>query len=330
MAGVGYSQTGGMVLNFGLSQDNFAGSGKAVDVEFNNSDMETAYGLGFRDPYFTQDGISLGTGVHFQKRNSSSAMSNFSYDLLSANLDLGLPTNEYESLFIGFEPQHMTGTTCGNSSGDCADFLTIEGSTYDVLELSTHWSRDSRNSAIFPTEGGYQRFRAEIGVPGGVEYYKVDYRHDYFYSVTEDFTVLLKGDVGIGDGYGNHSALPFFSRYYTGGETSVRGFLGNSIGPTDSSGNAVGGNIKGVFNAEVILPIPLLEGIKSTRVSGFVDIGAVSKAAGDLSSDLRASAGISAKWFSPVGPMSFSWAKPVKTSAGDDIKSFQFTLGNMF
>ena len=88
--------------------------------------------------------------------------------------------------------------------------------------------------------------------------------------------------------------------------------------------------MKGVFNAEVILPVPLFEEIKSTRVSGFFDMGAVSKTVSDLSSELRASVGISAKWRSPVGPMSFSWAKPVKTSSGDDIKNFQFTLGKIF
>ncbi len=199
-----------------------------------------------------------------------------------------------------------------------------------MLELTASWSKDSRNRAIFPDQGSYQRFQAEMGIPGGIEYYKVGYRHDFFYPIAEEYTMLLKGDIGVGDGYGDQNSLPFFNRYYTGGEGSVRGFKGNSIGPVDSSGDAVGGDLKGVFNAELILPVPYLEELKSTRVSGFVDVGTVAKKASDLGSELRASVGVTAKWLSPVGPLSFSWATPLKEESGDDLESFQFMMGKMF
>jgi outer membrane protein insertion porin family len=332
MLGMGYSQTGGMVFNTSLTQDNFMGSGKSVSGEFNNSKTETAYGLGYVDPYFTEDGVSLGVGGHYKKLDSSSAQSGYSYDLLSGNFDLGLPTSEYERLYVGFEPQHMTNATCGNSStnSECDTFLTAEGASFSVFEFSSSWNRDSRNSAVFPDEGSYQRFRAELGAPGGVEYFKINYRHDLFYPITEDYTLLLKADMGVGDGYGDHSTLPFFNRYYAGGEGSIRGFEGNSIGPVDNAGGAVGGNIKGVFNAEVILPIPLLESVKSTRISGFVDMGTVANNTSGLSDQLRASAGVTAKWLSPVGPLTFSWAKPLKKKSADKLEAFQFRMGQMF
>lgn len=332
MLGMGYSQTQGMVLSTNLKQDNFMGSGKQVDFELNTSDTSTAYGVGYRDPYFTQDGVSLGVGGHYRKQSSSSAVSSYSYDSLSANFDVGLPTSEYERLFVGFEPQKMDNAVCGTATtgNECATFLAAEGTSFSVLEFNSSWSRDSRNRALFPDEGGYQRFYAELGAPGGIEYYKTGYRHDQFFALTEDYTLLLKGEVGVGDGYGDQSALPFFNRYYAGGESSVRGFEGNSIGPVDSSGNAVGGNLKGVANAEVILPIPFLEDVKSTRISGFFDMGTVANTASGLGDELRASTGVTAKWISPVGPLTFSWAKPLKKKTGDDLESFQFRLGQMF
>jgi len=332
MLGMGYSQTQGMVLSTNLKQDNFMGSGKQVDFELNTSDTSTAYGVGYRDPYLTQDGVSLGVGAHYRKQSSSSAVSSYSYDSLSANFDVGLPTSEYERLFIGFEPQKMDNAICGTATTDneCATFLAAEGTSFNVLEFNSSWSRDSRNRALFPDEGGYQRFYAELGAPGGIEYYKAGYRHDQFFALTEDYTLLLKGEVGVGDGYGDQGTLPFFNRYYAGGESSVRGFQGNSIGPSDSSGNAVGGNLKGVANAEVILPIPFLEDVKSTRISGFMDLGTVANSTSGLSDELRASTGVTAKWISPVGPLTFSWAKPLKKKTGDDLESFQFRLGQMF
>ncbi len=332
MFGVGYSQTQGVVMSTNLKQDNFMGTGKRVDFEFNNSNTETAYGVGYMDPYFTQDGVSLGAGIHYRKRDSSDEVSTYSYDQTSANFDMGLPTSEYERLFVGFEPQHMTNATCGTaaSGNECATFLAAEGTSFSVFEFNASWSRDSRNRATFPDQGAYQRFHAEMGTPGGVEYYKLGYRHDVFMPLMEKYTMLLKGEVGVGDGYGDQSNLPFFSRYYAGGESSIRGFAGNSIGPLDSAGNAVGGDLKGVVNAEVILPVPFLEEVKSTRVSGFVDAGTVANTTGDLSEQLRASAGVSAKWISPVGPLSFSWAVPLKDKSGDNLETFQFRLGQMF
>ena len=330
MLGMGYSQTQGMVLSTSLKQDNFMGSGKRVDFEFNNSDTESAYGFGYMDPYFTEDGVSLGAGIHYRERDSSDAVSTYGYTEASANVDLGLPTSEYERLFVGFEPQHMTDTTCGSTATDCASFIAAEGTSFSVLEFNSSWSRDSRNRATFPDQGGYQRFNAEMGAPGGIEYFKVGYRHDHFFALTEDYTMLLKGEVGVGDGYGDQSSLPFFSRYYAGGESSVRGFAGNSLGPKDSSNNAVGGNLKAVANAEVILPVPFLEDVKSTRVSGFFDMGTVANDASGLGDELRASMGLSAKWISPVGPLSFSWAQPLNDESTDDLESFQFRLGQMF
>ncbi len=330
MLGMGYSGTQGMVLSTSLKQDNFMGSGKRVDFEFNNSDSETAYGFGYMDPYYTEDGVSLGAGLHYRERDNTDEVSTYSYTQTSANIDLGLPTSEYERLYVGFEPQHMTDATCGTvASAGCTTLLNAEGNSFSVLELNSSWSRDSRNRATFPDEGGYQRFYAEAGTPGGIEYYKIGYRHDQFFALTEDYTLLLKGELGVGDGYGAQNELPFFTRFYAGGESSVRGFAGNSIGPQENS-LATGGDLKGVANAEIILPIPFLEDVKSTRVSGFVDMGTVANDTSGLSDYLNASVGLSAKWISPVGPLSFSWAKPLKKQDDAELEAFQFRLGQMF
>ncbi len=331
MLGLGYSQTQGMVLSTNIKQDNFMGSGKRIDFDFNNSETETAYGFGYMDPYFTEDGVSLGAGVHYRKRDSSAAVSTYSYDQMAANFDIGLPTSEYDRLFLSFEPQRLSNTVCGAIQGSaCNDFLAREGNAFNVLELRASWSHDSRNRAIFPDQGGYQRFHAEMGAPGGIEYYKLGYRQDHFFHLTDRYTLLLKGEIGVGDGYGGQETIPFFSRYFAGGESSVRGFAGNSLGPKDSINNAVGGNMKAVLNAEMILPIPFMEDFKSTRISGFIDVGTVANSVGEFGEEARSSVGLSAKWVSPVGPMSFSYGIPLNDKSGDDLEAFQFRLGQMF
>ncbi|MEL0631115.1 BamA/TamA family outer membrane protein, partial [Psychromonas aquatilis] len=51
-----------------------------------------------------------------------------------------------------------------------------------------------------------------------------------------DFTTLLLGSLGYGNGYGqfegNDSILPFFEKYYVGGYRTLTGFSNNTVGPT--------------------------------------------------------------------------------------------------
>jgi outer membrane protein insertion porin family len=46
--------------------------------------------------------------------------------------------------------------------------------------------------------------------------------------------------------------------------------------------------------------------------------------------DLRASVGVAISWDSPVGPLRFSFAQPIKKRAVDHIERFQFQLGKIF
>ena len=46
--------------------------------------------------------------------------------------------------------------------------------------------------------------------------------------------------------------------------------------------------------------------------------------------DLRASVGIAISWDSPVGPLRFSFAFPLKKRPEDKLEKFQFQLGRIF
>jgi len=117
------------------------------------------------------------------------------------------------------------------------------------------------------------------------------------------------------------------------------------------SPNSVGGNAKVLAGIELIVPTPFLdEGMaNSVRSSIFVDAGNVWDTEfnlddyKDLAEDeylkiddysdigrFRASAGISIQWISPMGPMLFSFAKPIKEEPGDDTEFFSFNIGQTF
>ena len=86
-----------------------------------------------------------------------------------------------------------------------------------------------------------------------------------------------------------------------------------------------------VGNAEIILPIPFMDEVKSVRLTGFVDAGNVYASDDDISlSELRMSTGISGVWMSPFGMISVSYAQPFKDQRGDEIQKFQFNFGTQF
>ncbi|MGH8120654.1 MAG: BamA/TamA family outer membrane protein, partial [Gammaproteobacteria bacterium] len=102
------------------------------------------------------------------------------------------------------------------------------------------------------------------------------------------------------------------------------------IGPRDPDTNLpIGGNVKLTGGAEVILPVPFFRDIKSVRISGFFDAGAVYDDTINMD-ELRYSVGLSGIWVSPFGIISMSVAQPFGDEPTDDIQEFQFTFGSSF
>ena len=151
-----------------------------------------------------------------------------------------------------------------------------------------------------------------------------------FRPLSRDFTLVLNGNLGVGNGYGGQP-LPFFKNFFAGGPGSVRGYAPSSLGPRDTLNNALGGTRSVTGSAELLFPAPGLSKDKSVRMSVFTDTGAI-YGDGDLTATpgLRYSAGVALAWVSPVGPLKISLAKALNAKAGDKLQRFQFTLGNIF
>jgi len=171
-----------------------------------------------------------------------------------------------------------------------------------------------------------------VAVPGGdLQYYKLSYDARLYTPLINDYTLVLKTQLGYGEAYGSTHELPFFENFYAGGPRTVRGYDEYSLGPQDIYGRALGGNINIIGNAEVIIPVPFLEDFKSVRFSGFYDIGNVWADYQDFDlGDLRMSTGMSATWMSPFGLLSISYALPIRDQKYDEVQKFQFNFGAQF
>ncbi|MCC7413041.1 MAG: outer membrane protein assembly factor BamA [Gammaproteobacteria bacterium] len=334
LLGLGFSQSQGIIFNTSVAQDNFLGSGKRIEFAFNNSDINRQFVFGYTNPYYTLDGISRGFRVAYQETNASDAnITRFDSKIISVGVNYGIPVTEYNFVNVAFDYER---TELNADQFFVAtivrDFLNREGNEFDVLRLTAGFAYDTRNDAIFPTEGVLHRVRSEMAVPpGDLNYYKVDYDARWFVPLTRKWTFLLKGRVGWGDSYGKTDELPFFENLFAGGPRTVRGYKENTLGPEDEFGRAIGGNLLVVGNAEIILPLPFLAELKSVRVTGFIDAGNVYGTHEDFEADkIRMSTGISGVWMSPFGVLTASIAKPFRDQNGDETQPFQFTFGTSF
>ncbi|MCL1088508.1 outer membrane protein assembly factor BamA [Shewanella profunda] len=123
----------------------------------------------------------------------------------------------------------------------------------------------------------------------------------------------------------------------------------NSIQVT--SGRSIGGNAIATASMEFIVPTPFLDEAysNSVRTSFFLDAGNVWDTEFDFDyyqtlpaeefaklqdysdpSRIRASWGLSLQWLSPMGPMVFSLAWPLKEYEGDQTEIFSFNIGKTF
>ncbi len=333
LAGLGFSQSDGVVFNASVSQENFLGTGKKVSFALKTSSANKDYSLSYTNPYYTVDGISRGFTLSYRSTDFSElSASNYSTDDGIIGMNFGIPLSEFNRFSFGGRLHSIDFKAGSTATTEINNWINTEGTKYLDVELSVGWSHDSRDSALFPTTGSLQRLSGELAVPGSdLEYYKFSYKHRRFWPLFKGLVFSLNGEIGYGAAYGGTSRLPLFENYFAGGPTSVRGYQALSLGPRDSSGDPLGANLKMVGNAELYFPSPFYT--DTMRFLTFVDAGSVfDTEAGSTfdSKEVRYSAGVGVAWLSPVGALTMSFAQPFRKDSQDDPEEFQFNFGTTF
>lgn len=332
-AGFGYG-TEGATINLAFSQENLFGTGQSMQFAFDNSDTTRQLSLSIRDPYFTDDGISRTVRAFISETDTSNSSARTTYLSSSrgASVNFGVPLSEFSTFRVGAGYERTEIGRTETTPDDINAFLDEHGDTFDLWNFDLGFSFDTRNRTVFATSGFINRFSASFSIPGSdITYAKAGYSFEFFYPLTERYTFSSTVRVNGGVGYGDFKDIPFFKRYFAGGVSTLRGYATSSLGPKDSVGNASGGDFRTLGTIELIFPPPFVEKPGATRFSLFTDFGNVYRKYEDFESDeFRASYGVAFVWLSPVGPLTFSFAKPYNDKLGDRLDDFQFTIGSIF
>ncbi|MEJ6121250.1 outer membrane protein assembly factor BamA [Vibrio sp. 2-Bac 85] len=376
-AGIGFGTESGISLSGGIQQNNFLGSGDKIGFQTKFNDYSVSADISYDTPYLTKDGVSGGARIYYDKFEAGDAnivdYTNTTYGL---RFSTGFPVNEINRLgfSVGWENNgisQLKGYEQLNTFWDIYGSLQDDdgGADFRNFDLTTTWSRNNLDRGQLATQGMSHTLRGKITIPGSdLQYFKLNFDIRNYQRITDDgdWTTLLRGSLGYGNGYGKFEGsdqiLPFFENYYVGGYRTIRGFSSNTVGPralyTEGIGDsaiytdsAVGGNAKYTLSAELIFPVPFLDEAyaRQVRSSLFVDAGEAWDTefdydtykdncasncdyGGDYSKPgrIRASIGTQLTWVSPMGPLIFTLAVPLKDYAGDKTEVFSFNIGDVF
>ncbi|HZW14336.1 MAG TPA: outer membrane protein assembly factor BamA [Noviherbaspirillum sp.] len=349
MLGAGFSSSEKLMLTGSIQQANAFGSGNTLGLDVNTSKRNKTIALSQTTPYFTDDGVSRSYELFLRTtRPPEVNTGDYVIETRGGNIRFGVPFSEHDTVFFGAGIERTSVETYFNVTGKnnspqiYREYVTAFGDAADPDDEGTHqanttsfpltaaWQRDSRDSALVPTVGRYQRAHLEFAPAGDVKYYRAIYQHQYFRPLFRVVTLALNGEVDYGRGIGG-KPYPIFKRFYAGGIGSVRGYEGSSIGPKSEIGDPVGGASRIIANAELQFPFPGSGNDRTLRWFTFFDAGSVYEEGAKMKlSDMRYSAGIGISWVSPIGPLKLSYGKALNAEPDDRKQNFQFQLGTGF
>lgn len=375
--GIGYGTESGISYQAGIKQDNFLGMGSTISLSGQRNDYGTSINLGYTEPYFTKDGVSLGGNVFYEDFDNSknSNVASYKRRTYGINGTLGFPVNEENSFYLGLGYTH---DTIKNSQREFNREIYVNSMKFkydqasniyprikaDDFDFSFGWNYNSLNRGFMPTKGTTASVGGRVTIPGSDnKYYKLSADFQNYYPLNRDhkWIISTKAGVAYANGFGG-KALPFYQTYSAGGIGSLRGFAYGAVGPqaiyldnkgqfTSVNGDIVGGNAMANASLELITPTPFVSDKyqHNVRTALFVDAATVWNTKWKTNPTLnnvrydysklanfkdykrvRASAGVAFQWNSPIGPLVFSYAKPLKKYKYDEIEQFQFSIGGSF
>lgn len=195
-----------------------------------------------------------------------------------------------ESIYLNFQHEQYR---VGDQSGD--SFLLMPGIA---------WQYGKQRGAYYSLRG----YRLNLDVHGSARNVGSDttfiqslLRARVVYPLLRGGRVLLRGDLGL-SWVPQFSTLPASQRFFAGGAQSVRGYGYQTLGPTDASGQVIGGRYLIVGSVEYEHRV-----WRRWGVAAFYDVG---NALNRLNGGLDHGAGVGLRWHSPVGPIriDFAWA----------------------
>ena len=323
-AGAG-TGTSGSSLSFGISENNYLGEGIRLGTDLTISDKSITGTFFMNQPNYKNSNRSFNRGF---ERKEEDNLSTFGYELKKTGFSFGTSYEQYKNVLFSptFEANYEQLTTTSKAT---AAKKKQEGNYLDTI-LDYSISLNKLNQNFNPTDGFLFTFSQELPIYSEdytlinrvnySKYFETDNNNVYSFSIfTATANSLSNDDARIT----KRIFIP---------QRKLRGFEPGKIGPKDQ-GEYVGGNYGAALNFASTLP-GLFANLQDLDFSLFLDaanVWAVDYSSSvDDNSKIRSSTGIALDWFTPIGPLSLSYALPLTKASTDTIEKLRFNIGTTF
>jgi translocation and assembly module TamA len=174
-----------------------------------------------------------------------------------------------------------------------------------LLMPGVEWIRLRADDAIRPNRGSRLQFElrgASDSLGSDTSFVQLTLGGKWIWPMLHSSRLLVRAEAGR-VWFDTFTDLPPSVRYFAGGDYSVRGYDFETLGPVNELGEVIGGSR--IFTASIEFEKQIRP---AWSVAIFSDGG---NAFSDSRADLRSSAGVGARWRSPLGPVRIDIAKPL-------------------
>ena len=323
-AGAGYG-TDGSTIFFTISENNYLGKGIDLDTSLELSPQRIKGSFRTTNPNYKNTDNSLSFSVEADEIDQ---LSNFGYKSNKTGFSLGTKFEYFNDLFLTLSSSSYYETIETDSTASTRQ-KKQEGDYFDSF-LNVDFFHDKRNQKFKTSEGYYNNYFVNLPVLSTNYSLTSGYNYKYYSELYENnvssIGFSVKGTSSLTD-----KDVKLSERLYIP-SNKLRGFVRGKVGPKDGD-DYIGGNFITSLNVSSTLP-QILSNLQTVDFLVFFDAanvwGVDYDSTIDDSNQIRSSFGLGVDWFTPIGPLNFSFAQDLSKHKNDKTESFRFNLGTTF
>ncbi len=322
--GAGYGSEGG-TFGFSVSENNFLGKNIKLTTDVRTTEDTLRGSFSVINPDFNYSGKTLITSL---ERSDTDKMADSGWKADKTGFTIGTRYQQYENTF--FSPSIKTNIEDLTTTSEASDSLKEQSGNYFETKFNYALDFDKRNQKFQTSDGTRTILRQ--GIPLISDEYALlnSFESEKWIKFTNDMIANF-GIYGRAINSLNDEDVRVTDRLILP-RNKLKGFRYNAVGPVDGN-DYIGGNYVASINFDTTLPM-ILPSAESMDFKYFLDIGNIwgvdYSDTIDDTNKLRSSTGITVDWFTPIGPMNFSFAQDISKANTDKTESFQFNLGTTF
>jgi len=325
--GISVGTLEGISFVSGLKERNINGTGRSLEFLINTSDNNKAFTLSTEEKFVLNNNVNHSYSIKYKENDFSKSKSyKLNTFFLDTSFNYVFSENLYHSIGLGYSLKDYIIT---DSSTVSTNIINSSGQNIS-FNINNIISFNTLNSFIRPTKGNYISLGSFIETPSSST-------NGFIKNILtakkylENNNNIYSIQVRAGNIYSlNDNEIVSDDKFSLGGRW-LRGFDNYGAGPRNSRTAYVGGNNLLVTKLDYLKPITLNDQ-NPIYLNLFNDYGLVWGNKNSVSSSdesIRASYGFGFNYYSPIGPIGFSWGFPLIDKDYDIKRMFTFSIGRL-